>query len=53
MRCSYIQVNDRGEGKGGGGERRRGRRVRERVYGNMGREREEKEEGKSSMGGVR
>lgn len=42
---ALIAANDRGEGKGGGGERRRGRRVGERVEVRLEGEREEKEEG--------
>lgn len=45
MQCSYIPANDRGEGKGGGGERRGGRQEDERGEVRLGGEREEKEEG--------
>lgn len=45
MQCSYIPANDRGEGKGGGGERRRGRQEKKWGEVRLGGEREESKEG--------
>lgn len=45
MQCSYIPANDRGEGKGGGGEKKWEAEEDERGEVRLCEEREEKEEG--------